>query len=263
MKDKCAMARDLMPLCIDGAASEESRGWVQEHTAQCRECAEIFDEMKAELPQVKAREAEVELEKAALVFRRRRRRRLMVLLLTGIMIGVLLMGGWIWLDNSLSLHISPIPLEAYAATVLRSRSGEGLIIFDLDDRELAWSVSSRIVEAPGGCRLEIVLNTTPIRTTIQQDKQYYRSIHTPLIGRWQEDGWYVPFGRDISCLMEVRLVCGEAWATIYTHGDEVPFCSQALDDYMKPFRNGSNDVPLQDYLRDLLERRDAVPEWKD
>ena len=60
MKDKCSIARDLMPLVIDGACSEESSKFVKEHVSECPPCAEIWGEMKSELPRMAA-----EKEKAA------------------------------------------------------------------------------------------------------------------------------------------------------------------------------------------------------
>lgn len=49
MKKKCAMARDLMPLVIDHAASEESAEFVQEHMEECDECREQFAQMQQEI----------------------------------------------------------------------------------------------------------------------------------------------------------------------------------------------------------------------
>ena len=41
MKRDCEMARDLMPLCVDGVASEGSQEFVAAHAASCKECAEV------------------------------------------------------------------------------------------------------------------------------------------------------------------------------------------------------------------------------
>lgn len=37
---KCETIRDLLPLCLDGLASEESRREVEEHLAGCPACRE-------------------------------------------------------------------------------------------------------------------------------------------------------------------------------------------------------------------------------
>mgnify|MGYP000890224871 CR=1 FL=1 len=50
MKRNCDMVRDLMPLCIDGAASEESQQVVAEHVAECKSCQQIYQDMQGSLP---------------------------------------------------------------------------------------------------------------------------------------------------------------------------------------------------------------------
>ena len=39
-----------MPLCIDGAASEESQQVVAEHVAECKSCQQIYQDMQGSLP---------------------------------------------------------------------------------------------------------------------------------------------------------------------------------------------------------------------
>ena len=46
----CRIARDLMPLVIDNACSEDSRQAVEDHLAECGECRNVYDDMKAESP---------------------------------------------------------------------------------------------------------------------------------------------------------------------------------------------------------------------
>ena len=46
----CGVVRDLMPLVIDGAASEESARLVEAHAAECAECARMLADMRAAAP---------------------------------------------------------------------------------------------------------------------------------------------------------------------------------------------------------------------
>lgn len=46
LPDKCAVARDLMPLCVDGTASEASRRRVDKHVIDCPPCATVYQEMQ-------------------------------------------------------------------------------------------------------------------------------------------------------------------------------------------------------------------------
>ena len=46
LKQACALARALMPLEIEGAASEESARYVKEHISACTDCAIAYGEEK-------------------------------------------------------------------------------------------------------------------------------------------------------------------------------------------------------------------------
>ena len=71
-KSKCNVAKDLMPLVIDGVASEESQQYVDDHIAECTECALTYGAMKVELPRISAEKERAEMEKAAKKVRRKR-----------------------------------------------------------------------------------------------------------------------------------------------------------------------------------------------
>lgn len=49
LSDKCAVTRDLMPLCIDGTASEASQRRVKKHVVDCPPCATVFQEMQTQI----------------------------------------------------------------------------------------------------------------------------------------------------------------------------------------------------------------------
>lgn len=49
LNDKCAVARDLMPLCIDGTASEASQRKVRKHVVDCPPCATVYQEMQTQI----------------------------------------------------------------------------------------------------------------------------------------------------------------------------------------------------------------------
>lgn len=67
MKYQCEIVRDLMPLYLDGIASEQSRQMVDEHFSECKECTALFSKMKNnEL------EREVKEEKADVIARQRK-----------------------------------------------------------------------------------------------------------------------------------------------------------------------------------------------
>ena len=72
MTNNCNVARDLMPLVIDGVASEESQQYVDEHIAECTECALTYGAMRVELPRASQERERAEMEKTAKKLRRKR-----------------------------------------------------------------------------------------------------------------------------------------------------------------------------------------------
>lgn len=47
--NRCEIAKDLIPLCIDDAASRSSVEFVNEHIASCPECRKVMEDMKGSL----------------------------------------------------------------------------------------------------------------------------------------------------------------------------------------------------------------------
>ena len=85
MKNNCDMARDLMPLTIDGVASEASQTYVNEHLEECEACRAYLAGMKASL-QMDSRQAAQERRSFGETAARMRRRRVMRKLLTAVII---------------------------------------------------------------------------------------------------------------------------------------------------------------------------------
>jgi len=52
MKYRCDMVKDLMPLCLDQAASASSEQTVVEHLAECKECSKYYESLSKEMEPV-------------------------------------------------------------------------------------------------------------------------------------------------------------------------------------------------------------------
>lgn len=52
--NKCNLIRDLLPLYVDGALSEDSRQFVERHLKNCSACAKEAEKLKAPVPEEKA-----------------------------------------------------------------------------------------------------------------------------------------------------------------------------------------------------------------
>lgn len=99
MRNECAIVRDLMPLCIDHAASPDSQALVEEHIQTCESCAEIYGEMTRALPKLQSLRDSRELARTVRQMRRRKKLRtgavVCCVFLIGALLGVSLLN---WLD---------------------------------------------------------------------------------------------------------------------------------------------------------------------
>ena len=282
MKNNCNVARDLMPLVIDGVASEESQQYVNDHVAECTECAMTYGAMRVELPRANQEKERAEMEKAAKALKKKRRKRVCWAIVICLVLCYLLLFSGRWLWNQLTMY-NRIPLNKseIAVQLYKTSDGGGLIVYDQarDDVKmgLGWSSDATIG----------VITLEPQRPIIQlhnekYEKQYggYRSAW---IGGWEEQGWVRMtkeevekennrIGRenyfiyDPNPIREIWVAYGDGNERIYKHGDEVPTCSTEMEAY---FAYLLNPNPASDYGKPveydydkLAELRAAVPEWQ-
>ena len=82
MHENCNIMRDLMPLCIDGAASDDSHRALSRHIADCDECLKYYREMQTDMTRaLSARPTEDEVKQAMRLVARKRRRRVLLIIL--------------------------------------------------------------------------------------------------------------------------------------------------------------------------------------
>ncbi|MBQ8954999.1 MAG: zf-HC2 domain-containing protein [Clostridia bacterium] len=128
MKNNCDMARDLMPLTIDGVASEASQTYVNEHLEECAECRAYLEGMKAALADDSQR---VEKERedfgrtaARLRLRRRLKKAMTALIVLVVAIGALYAGTY----AHSAYNTAKIPLKSSEYSVTLSQLEDGRVI---------------------------------------------------------------------------------------------------------------------------------------
>lgn len=289
MKDKCSIARDLMPLVIDGACSEESSKFVKEHVSECPPCAEIWGEMKTELPRVAAEKEKAELEKAAKAMKKKRRKRVAWIAIIAAALSIVLFvgGGWLYDELTVYSHV-PMDKDEFSVQLYKMSDGTGLIVYDLarDDANCGqgWSYGSNIAE--------LHLCEPYIQVGNEQNEKLYGGYRAYKVGKWTDEGWLFDINsyeiavvlnqagnttemdryfmnEGIYTIKEPEYV-QEVWMNyrigeelLYTHGDEVPTCSPEMEAYLKcletPIIIGK---PVEYDYDKLAELRAAVPEWQ-
>ena len=128
MKNNCDMARDLMPLTIDGVASEAGRQYVKEHLEECAECRAYLAGMKASL-KVDADQAAREMRDftrtAAHMKHRRWLRRALIALVA---LAVIFVGMFVAVHAHRAYNNEKIALTASEYTARLSQLEDGRVI---------------------------------------------------------------------------------------------------------------------------------------
>lgn len=117
--ERCDIARDLMPLSVDGVCSGSSQRFLDEHVAQCLPCQRLYSRMKARMPSLQpepSQEALALKQGLKCVGRRFRGLWIALILLACVFVVLLTIGGiqqlqWNWVSNA--------PLDMYDVTSCR------------------------------------------------------------------------------------------------------------------------------------------------
>lgn len=163
----CEVIRDLLPLCADGVASQESRAAVEEHIRTCDECRALYETMCAP---VEAQETAKEPDYMAAVRQQKKENRRFILRVYGIALGLALLFGVMWLIDQMMRYESwryegvPISYETVKKEmpqVLLTREEKDLakVIFSLPEVQKAFqegSASAAGVYLPEALYLELL-----------------------------------------------------------------------------------------------------------
>ena len=137
----CEVIRDLLPLCADGVASDESRASVEEHIRTCAACRALYESMCAP---VEAQEAPKEPDYMDAVRQQKKENRRFILLTYGVTLGVLLLlvvGGKVkslpqiraWYLESLPITAEQMAEEMPQALLTRAEKELAKEIFSLPE----------------------------------------------------------------------------------------------------------------------------------
>lgn len=241
MKHNCDVIRDLMPLCVDNAASEASRRMLADHLAECRECAEAYNEMKTELPQEAlehpAFDAEMKLlQKAQL---RRKYRSVFI----GVLIGVLVVVGLgYFIYKNIFFFDYELPVDQFDIQLSRRENGDIIqTATQYIDRSVAWGVYTR----PSIGQLVMSARSNPFNATVPEERKTYIARLDNLF--WVEgEGLFMikmVHDEELDCYYLENIVVEEVWIAqerhspgthdadrlIYQRGDDISMASAELE----------------------------------
>ena len=274
MKNECNVVRDLMPLCIDGAASDDSRKLVVDHIWKCAKCAETYNEMQGHLLPGQRDDTDY-LDAAARKLRRKRanRKRILIALTCMLTAVVVLLGVWGY-DYATQRAMFPVGLDEYDAYLTRTREDGRIILnINMDNKLLQYGYSTiGTREEDGDCVYSIYVETTLIRKRWETPQRVNTDV---------QDGWYWSDGAIYSGypathkpIASIRVVCGDEERIIYQLGDDIPYCSEELEAYYKAWdayhdydtsanrRSFDYILKLEELRQKAIELGELVPEWQ-
>lgn len=127
---KCAVNRDLMPLCIDGTASEASQRKVRKHVAECPPCATVYQEMQTSVDlNVPDETEQQQFDTAVKKVRHKHTRRKLTAVLSGVLLALLVCAaaayGYYWYF----VEEVPVDVSSYSMELVRRKSEDKIPVF--------------------------------------------------------------------------------------------------------------------------------------
>jgi len=218
MNKDCNIARDLMPLVIDSAASDESAAFVEEHVQDCPSCRAYYDGMKKGITATAEEQQRQDEEKkmmaaAALALKKRRRRRALKAVLLGTAVALVLTWCGALLFSYLA-YTPAVPLKADQIEFSMYQLSSGDIYF----RETAlnagfyveWQEHTQTVDG----KKVLSLQAMEPRLTLRRQET-----GNSCSGILRNDVDLIRIGRE-----------GD-WKTVWEKGQEIPAASEALENY--------------------------------
>ena len=280
MKTQCDIVRDLMPLCIDGAASAESTKYVEEHMAECEECKSYYEKMKAVIPKREGTEEgqeQAEFGKAAELMKLKHRIRVRRNVFIGILIGMLAVAGIYIGWQALAVNYNgEIPPDQYSVSLAQLKDGRIIVSVDyLNSKRISRIYAygdNKYIDKPANSDENPWIFRVTMPTTIIPQYRETEIRNGPIL--------------DIEDIDHIDLIVAgrNEDKIIWKRGEAIPQASQAMEDYYQvddefsQFFSKSNyrflsptagryDIEEEQrminiYNKKLEELRQQVPEWQ-
>lgn len=258
-QNQCDIARDLMPLSIDGVCSEGSQRFLDAHITVCEPCRDIFGKMKAgNLPQMEVEPAkEAQALKQGLRWLGRRFRALWIALagISAAFVLLLVVAGvnqvaWNW--------ITDIPLDQYST---RIHSASPYVSITMSANFLAQDYVGHSLDIRSADEMGVNRTGQPNAVILTYTLEYYprqaknSASHLPdytfttgltsyelchdgsyiymvdgMEGVTPSDGKHLMLLDTGSPVSEIRVRAGSEEKTIYAWGDELNLYPKALSE---------------------------------
>ena len=272
-KNECNVVRDLMPLVLDRAASDDSRELVETHIASCEECRKQYDGMKADLPEDIRAEYEEEQKQFTdalkAIRKKKMKRRVCRVALAALICLVAALAGLFAYDALFWKMSVPVDNSLYSLSLCETKDGRYVITADTGRIDFSIMTESEDAFVDGKDIVYLRFQAAPIHFSTGSGNP--------------EQKWEVMIlendGEDT--IDELRQGTPGNYITIWKKGDPLPAASEEMERYFamekayyqwidSSYRDADGNVNIvvndsedeffawQDRLEDA---RKAVPEW--
>lgn len=270
---ECNVVRDLMPLCIDSAASEDSRKLVVDHVWKCEKCAEVYKEMQGHLLSGQEDDTDYLDAAARRLHRKRKNRKRILIAVTCLLTAIVVMIGMWGYDYATNMSIFHVALDEYDAYLTRTREDGRIILnIDMQDKTLRYGYGGYGVFEDEGCVYRISAHTTLIREYYAEPQHLYTDVQDWWY--WIDGAIYAADPATTKPIASIRMYCGDDEKIIYQYGDDIPFCSEELEAYYDAWdayhdydisanrRRFDFDEKREELRQKAVELSKLVPEWQ-
>lgn len=272
-KNECNIVRDLMPLVLDRAASDDSHELVETHIASCEECRKQYDGMKADLPENIRAEYEEEQKQFAdalkAVRKKKLKRRVCRVVLAALICMVAALIGLFAYDALFWKMTVPVDNSLYSLGMSETKDGRYVITVDASKINFNTTTMSSDEYADGKDITYVYFSAAPIHST-------GGSGFVP--AKW---AFMILENNGENTVDEIRQGTPASYITVWQKGDPLPAASEEMERYFameKAYyqwfdsscrdQEGNVNIVVNDSedeffaWQDRLENaRMAVPEW--
>lgn len=146
MNKKCNIARDLMPLVIDKAASEDSGEFVLDHIAACAECRAQYEEMKKGIDSPAVNQADSAFAQSVKALKQKQRILKLLVAALCLFLACCLAFTGLEIYNGLKIHnLIPKPASEISARIFTFPSGVLEIAIESEDGNMYSGMASNLI----------------------------------------------------------------------------------------------------------------------
>ncbi|MBE5809447.1 MAG: zf-HC2 domain-containing protein [Clostridiales bacterium] len=259
MNQNCEIARDLMPLSVDGVCSEGSQRFLDEHMAECKPCQDYFAGMKTGILNIKMEPTQESKSLKKSLRHMGKRFKALWITLTALIcaFSLLLAAAGI---NQIVLHWhSDVPLDlyntritstnAYASITAACQFSPMAYIDHQLEKQIIGNTKENLTGYPEAVILTYTLEYYPNQAkdythgsnclvTVSDYELCHDGTKLYLVGGYgsatAEDGTPLLLLEPGLPVSEVRVKAGDAVETVYVWGGEFDILPEELDDYFYP-----------------------------